>query len=208
MSSANNKDVSTFQGLIARLQNYWSEQGCADIASLDGSRRGVPFILLPSCALSARKTGTRPASNLLSSAYRMVAGRKSQSPTTLLPISGSMKPSQKTSLNFIWEVSANSALLIRQFTMCVLSRDNWESTHARCPGVSVGGLAKWNGNNAVHLFPTNWWPLSVIPVTGEITYGLERIAAHLQVVSIVSLISFGLMGPSGPVTYGTFFHQK
>jgi glycyl-tRNA synthetase alpha chain len=45
------------------------------------------------------------------------------------------------------------------------------------------------------------------PVTGEITYGLERLAMYLQDVSSV----FDLVwtdGPLGKVTYGDVFHQN
>ncbi|MDF1529250.1 MAG: glycine--tRNA ligase subunit alpha, partial [Sedimenticola sp.] len=45
------------------------------------------------------------------------------------------------------------------------------------------------------------------PVTGEITYGLERIAMYLQSVeSVFDLI--WTHGPDGPVTYGDVFHQN
>ena len=45
------------------------------------------------------------------------------------------------------------------------------------------------------------------PVTGEITYGLERIAMYLQGVdSIYDLV--WTEGPEGIVTYGDVFHQN
>jgi len=45
------------------------------------------------------------------------------------------------------------------------------------------------------------------PVTGEITYGLERIAMYLQGVdSIYDLV--WSKGPFGTVTYGDVFHQN
>jgi glycyl-tRNA synthetase alpha chain len=49
--------------------------------------------------------------------------------------------------------------------------------------------------------------LECFPVTGEITYGTERIAMYLQGVDSV----FDLLwahGPQGPVTYGDVFHQN
>ena len=52
--------------------------------------------------------------------------------------------------------------------------------------------------------------LECYPVSGEITYGLERIAMYLQGVnSIYDLIwADGLDGPDGPVRYGDVFHQN
>jgi glycyl-tRNA synthetase alpha chain len=45
------------------------------------------------------------------------------------------------------------------------------------------------------------------PVTGEITYGLERIAMYLQgVESVFDLVWTD--GPLGKVTYGDVFHQN
>jgi glycyl-tRNA synthetase alpha chain len=49
--------------------------------------------------------------------------------------------------------------------------------------------------------------LECFPVTGEITYGLERIAMYLQGVdSVYDLV--WTEGPSGVVTYGDVFHQN
>jgi len=49
--------------------------------------------------------------------------------------------------------------------------------------------------------------LDCFPVTGEITYGVERIAMYLQGVdSIYDLI--WAEGPAGTVTYGDVFHQN
>ncbi len=49
--------------------------------------------------------------------------------------------------------------------------------------------------------------LECYPVSGEITYGLERIAMYLQGVdSIYDLV--WTQGPDGPVTYGDVFHQN
>ena len=49
--------------------------------------------------------------------------------------------------------------------------------------------------------------LECYPVTGEITYGLERIAMYLQGVdSVYDLI--WTHGPDGDVTYGDVFHQN
>jgi glycyl-tRNA synthetase alpha chain len=45
------------------------------------------------------------------------------------------------------------------------------------------------------------------PVTGEITYGLERIAMYLQGVASVYDLTW-TDGPLGRVTYGDVFHQN
>jgi glycyl-tRNA synthetase alpha chain len=45
------------------------------------------------------------------------------------------------------------------------------------------------------------------PVTGEITYGLERLAMYLQDVDNVYDLVW-TVGPQGPVTYGEVYHQN
>jgi tetrameric-type glycyl-tRNA synthetase alpha subunit len=45
------------------------------------------------------------------------------------------------------------------------------------------------------------------PVTGEITYGLERLAMYLQGVESVYDLTW-TEGPAGRVTYGDVFHQN
>jgi len=45
------------------------------------------------------------------------------------------------------------------------------------------------------------------PITGEITYGLERLAMYLQGVSSVYDLIW-TEGENGPVTYGDVFHQN
>jgi glycyl-tRNA synthetase alpha chain len=46
------------------------------------------------------------------------------------------------------------------------------------------------------------------PVTGEITYGLERIAMYLQGVESVYDLVWTADGPGGRVTYGDVYHQN
>src|SRR5438874_11610356 len=46
-------------------------------------------------------------------------------------------------------------------------------------GIGMGSLAERHGNYAVHLFPAGR-RARFNPITGEITYGIERIAMYLQ----------------------------
>jgi glycyl-tRNA synthetase alpha chain len=49
--------------------------------------------------------------------------------------------------------------------------------------------------------------LECYPVTGEITYGLERLAMYVQGVNSVYDLVWA-RGPQGDVTYGDVFHQN
>jgi glycyl-tRNA synthetase alpha chain len=84
--------------------------------------------------------------------------------------------------------------------------DNWES-----PTLGAWGLGWEVWLNGMEVTQFTYFQqaggLECFPVTGEITYGIERIAMYLQGVdSIYDLVWAD--GPSGVVTYGDVFHQN
>jgi glycyl-tRNA synthetase alpha chain len=82
--------------------------------------------------------------------------------------------------------------------------DNWESPTLGAWG--LGSLAQRHGSDQFTYFQQAGG-IECYPVTGEITYGLERLAVHLQGVdSVYDLVWAD--GPFGKVTYGDVFHQN
>jgi glycyl-tRNA synthetase alpha chain len=84
--------------------------------------------------------------------------------------------------------------------------DNWES-----PTLGAWGLGWEVWLNGMEVTQFTYFQqvggLECRPVTGEITYGLERIAMYLQgVESVFDLL--WTQGPQGKVTYGDVFHQN
>ncbi len=84
--------------------------------------------------------------------------------------------------------------------------DNWES-----PTLGAWGLGWEVWLNGMEVTQFTYFQqaggLDCKPVTGEITYGLERIAMYLQNVdSVYDLVWTD--GPQGTVTYGDVFHQN
>jgi glycyl-tRNA synthetase alpha chain len=84
--------------------------------------------------------------------------------------------------------------------------DNWES-----PTLGAWGLGWEVWLNGMEVTQFTYFQqvggLECKPVTGEITYGLERIAMYLQgVESVYDLVWAD--GPLGKVTYGDVFHQN
>jgi glycyl-tRNA synthetase alpha chain len=84
--------------------------------------------------------------------------------------------------------------------------DNWES-----PTLGAWGLGWEVWLNGMEVTQFTYFQqvggLDCRPVTGEITYGLERIAMYLQgVESVFDLV--WTEGPQGVVTYGDVFHQN
>ena len=84
--------------------------------------------------------------------------------------------------------------------------DNWES-----PTLGAWGLGWEVWLNGMEVTQFTYFQqvggLECYPVTGEITYGIERIAMYLQNAdSIYDLVWAD--GPAGLVTYGDVFHQN
>src|SRR6185437_7403519 len=84
--------------------------------------------------------------------------------------------------------------------------DNWES-----PTLGAWGLGWEVWLNGMEITQFTYFQqvggLDCRPVTGEITYGLERLAMYLQGVESIYDILWS-EGPSGRVTYGDVFHQN
>ena len=84
--------------------------------------------------------------------------------------------------------------------------DNWES-----PTLGAWGLGWEVWLNGMEVTQFTYFQqvggIECKPVTGEITYGLERLAMYIQGVnSIYDLVWTN--GPMGTVTYGDVFHQN
>ncbi len=84
--------------------------------------------------------------------------------------------------------------------------DNWES-----PTLGAWGLGWEVWLNGMEVTQFTYFQqvggLNCHPVTGELTYGLERIAMYLQgVESVYDLVWTD--GPLGRITYGDVFHQN
>ncbi len=84
--------------------------------------------------------------------------------------------------------------------------DNWES-----PTLGAWGLGWEVWLNGMEVTQFTYFQqvggLECHPVSGEITYGIERIAMYLQGVDSIYDIVW-TKGPNGVVTYGDVFHQN
>jgi glycyl-tRNA synthetase alpha chain len=116
-----------------------------------------------------------------------------------------MKPSpenfQELYLDSLAALGIDSAIHDIRFV-----EDNWES-----PTLGAWGLGWEVWLNGMEVTQFTYFQqaggLECFPVTGEITYGIERIAMYLQGAdSIYDLV--WAQGPSGVVTYGDVFHQN
>ncbi|OUS32296.1 glycine--tRNA ligase subunit alpha [Gammaproteobacteria bacterium 45_16_T64] len=198
-------DVSTFQGLIFALQTYWAKQGCVITQPLDMEVGAGTFH--PSTFLKAIGPETWSAA-YVQPCRRPTDGRYGENPNRLqhyYQFQVVLKPSPDN----IQELYLDS---LRQLGIDPLTHDirfvedNWES-----PTLGAWGLGWEIWLNGMEVTQFTYFQqvggLDCYPVTGEITYGLERIAMYLQGVdSIYDLV--WSKGPFGTVTYGDVFHQN
>ena len=203
--TSNAPDVATFQGLIFALQQYWAGQGCAILQPYDMEMGAGTF----HTATFLRSIGPEPwNAAYVQPSRRPTDGRYGENPNRLqhyYQFQVAMKPSPKD----IQELYLGSLKMLGLDPLVHDIRfveDNWES-----PTLGAWGLGWEVWLNGMEVTQFTYFQqvggLDCRPVTGEITYGLERIAMYLQgVESVFDLI--WTHGPQGPVTYRDVFHQN
>jgi glycyl-tRNA synthetase alpha chain len=199
-------DISTFQGLILALQQYWARQGCVVLQPLDMEVGAGTFH--PATFLRAIGPESWNAA-YVQPCRRPADGRYGENPNRLqhyYQFQVALKPSpeniQQLYLDSLQELGVDTSIHDIRFV-----EDNWES-----PTLGAWGLGWEVWLNGMEVTQFTYFQqvggLECYPVTGEITYGLERIAMYLQGVdSIFDLV--WTIGPDGKtVTYGDVFHQN
>ncbi|WP_428606472.1 glycine--tRNA ligase subunit alpha [Sedimenticola sp.] len=204
-NSTNGPDASTFQGLIFALERYWAEQGCVILQPYDMEVGAGTF----HTATFLRSIGPEPwNAAYVQPSRRPTDGRYGDNPNRLqhyYQFQVAMKPSplniQELYLGSLEMLGLDSKVHDIRFV-----EDNWES-----PTLGAWGLGWEVWLNGMEVTQFTYFQqvggIDCRPVTGEITYGLERIAMYLQnVESVFDLV--WTHGPDGPVTYGDVFHQN
>ncbi len=200
-----NYNLKTFQGLILALQDYWARQGCVIIQPLDmevGAGTFHPMTFL-------KAIGPEPANfAYVQPCRRPTDGRYGENPNRLqqyYQFQVILKPSpgdiQELYLGSLRELGIDTLVHDIRFV-----EDNWES-----PTLGAWGLGWEVWLNGMEVTQFTYFQqcggLECSPISGEITYGLERLAMYIQGVdSIYDLVWAD--GPLGRVTYGDVFHQN
>lgn len=198
-------DISTFQGLILTLQNFWAKQGCVILQPYDMEMGAGTF----HPATFLRSIGPEPwNAAYVQPCRRPTDGRYGENPNRLqhyYQFQVLLKPSpdniQELYLESLTELGFDPLEHDIRFV-----EDNWES-----PTLGAWGLGWEVWLNGMEVTQFTYFQqvggLECRPVPGEITYGLERIAMYIQdVKSIYDLV--WTKGPQGTVTYGDVFHQN
>ncbi len=195
----------TFQELILALQNYWANQGCVLLQPYDLEMGAGTFHT--ATFLRALGPETWNAAYVQPS-RRPKDGRYGENPNRLqhyYQFQVVLKPNpaniQQLYLDSLKAIGIDTLTHDIRFV-----EDNWES-----PTLGAWGLGWEVWLNGMEVTQFTYFQqvggLECYPVTGEITYGLERLAMYLQGVdSVYDLV--WTRGQFGTVTYGDVFHQN
>ncbi|WP_096619152.1 glycine--tRNA ligase subunit alpha [Candidatus Enterovibrio altilux] len=198
-------NVKTFQGMILALQDYWAKQGCTIVQPLDmevGAGTSHPMTCL-------RAIGPEPiAAAYVQPSRRPTDGRYGKNPNRLqhyYQFQTIMKPSPDN-IQELYLDSLRVLCIDLEVHDVRFVEDNWEN-----PTLAAWGLGWEIWLNGMEITQLTYFQqvggLECKPVTGEITYGIERLAMYIQSVdSVYDLVWSD--GPLGKITYGDIFHQN
>lgn len=203
--SAGKPDVMTFQGLILALQQYWAEQGCVILQPYDMEVGAGTFH--PATFLRAIGPERWNAAYVQPS-RRPTDGRYGENPNRgqhYYQFQVVMKPNPANLVDLYFG-SLDALGIDTQVHDLRLVEDNWES-----PTLGAWGLGWEVWLNGMEVTQFTYFQqaggLECFPVTGELTYGLERIAMYLQNVESMFDLVWTRVGDE-VVTYGDVFLQN
>ena len=196
----------SFQEIILRLQAYWAAQGCAVLQPYDMEVGAGTF----HPATTLRALGPRPwAAAYVQPSRRPTDGRYGENPNRLqhyYQYQVLVKPSppnlQDLYLGSLAAIGVDMALHDIRFV-----EDDWES-----PTLGAWGLGweVWCDGMEVSQY-TYFQQVGghdCRPVSGELTYGLERLAMYVLGVDHVMDMPFNDPASPIPLTYGDVFRQN
>jgi glycyl-tRNA synthetase alpha chain len=199
----------TFQEVILRLQNYWNAQGCALLQPYDmevgaGTSHTATFL---------RALGPEPwRAAYVQPSRRPKDGRYGENPNRLqhyYQYQVVLKPSPPNILELYLGSLEALGLDLKQNDVRFVE-DDWEN-----PTLGAWGLGWEVWMNGMEVTQFTYFQqvggLPCKPITGEITYGLERLAMYLQNVENVYDLTWTTWQENGvtkTLKYGDVFHQN
>ena len=201
MGKATQQQSLSFQDLILRLQQFWAERGCMimqpyDIEMGAGTFHSASFL---------GAIGPEPMrAAYVQPSRRPTDGRYGENPNRLqhfFQYQVILKPSpdniQELYLQSLQEIGTDMLQDDVRFV-----EDNWES-----PTIGAWGLGWEVWLNGMEVTQFTYFQqvggLECRPVTGEITYGLERIAMYLQGVDSIYDLRW-----TDDFSYGDIYHRN
>ncbi|WP_202396110.1 glycine--tRNA ligase subunit alpha [Stappia sediminis] len=196
---------NSFQGLILTLQRYWADRGCVVLQPYDMEVGAGTF----HPATTLRSLGPKPwKAAYVQPSRRPTDGRYGENPNRLqhyYQFQVLLKPSpadlQDLYLNSLYAIGLDPKVHDIRFV-----EDDWES-----PTLGAWGLGWecWCDGMEVSQF-TYFQQVAGFecsPVSGELTYGLERLAMYIQGVDNVYDLNYNGLEGDDKVTYGDVFLQ-
>ncbi len=195
----------TFQQIILRLQEYWDRQGCALLQPYDmevgaGTSHTTTFL---------RALGPEPwKAAYVQPSRRPKDGRYGDNPNRLqhyYQYQVVLKPAPANILELYlgslealgFDLKVNDVRFVE---------DDWEN-----PTLGAWGLGWEVWLNGMEVTQFTYFQqvggIDCKPITGEITYGLERLAMYLQGVDNVYDLVW-TEGPNGKLLYRDVYHQN
>src|SRR3974390_2813245 len=195
----------SFQGLILALQRYWADYGCVILQPYDMEVGAGTF----HPATTLRALGPRPwNAAFVQPSRRPKDGPYGENPNRLqhyYQFQVILKPSpadiQCLYIKSLYEIGIEPGVHDLRFV-----EDDWES-----PTLGAWGLG-WEGwCDGMEVSQFTYFQqgagFECMPVAGEITYGLERLAMYVQGVDRVFDLNFNGREDERKVTYGDVFLQ-
>ena len=190
-----------FQEIIFKLQEYWSKQGCAIIQPYDmevgaGTSHTATFL---------KSIGPEPwKAAYVQPSRRPKDGRYGENPNRLqhyYQFQVALKPAPENIVD-LYMSSIQSLGIDLKKNDIRLVEDNWEN-----PTLGAWGLGWEVWLNGMEITQFTYFQqvggITCKPITGEITYGLERLAMYIQNVDSVYDIQW-----TDGISYGDVFLQN
>ena len=201
--------MHTFQQIILELQHYWDRQGCALLQPYDmevgaGTSHTATFL---------RALGPEPwRAAYVQPSRRPKDGRYGDNPNRMqhfYQYQVVLKPSPADILDlYLGSLAALGFDLAQNDVRLV--EDDWEN-----PTLGAWGLGWEVWLNGMEVTQFTYFQqvggLDCNPITGEITYGLERLAMYLQGKENVFDLVWAMQEEDGvprELTYGDVYHQN
>ena len=193
--------TKSFQNLILKLQSFWAAKGCILLQPFDMEMGAGTF----HPATFLRTIGPEPwQAAYVQPSRRPTDGRYGENPNRLqhyYQFQVLLKPSPKNIQDLYLASLSEIGIDLSKHDVRFVE-DNWES-----PTLGAWGLGWEVWLNGMEVSQFTYFQqiggLPCKPISGELTYGLERLAMYLQGVDSV----FDLIWADG-INYGDVFHQN
>jgi glycyl-tRNA synthetase alpha chain len=190
-----------FQEIIFKLQEFWSNQGCAIIQPYDmevgaGTSHTATFL---------KSIGPEPwKAAYVQPSRRPKDGRYGENPNRLqhyYQFQVALKPAPENIVDLYMESIQNLGIDLKKNDIRLVE-DNWEN-----PTLGAWGLGWEVWLNGMEITQFTYFQqvggITCKPITGEITYGLERLAMYIQDVESIYDVQW-----TDEISYGDVFLQN